>query len=220
MRLAVFDLDHTLLRGDSDFLWGEFLVNRGLVDAADYQRRNRAFYDDYRRGTLDIEAFCAFSFEPLVAHGHRALVPLRAQFIDEVIRPIIAPGTPGLLDAHRADGDRLVITTATNRFVTEPIAELLGVPHLIATDPEREGDRYTGRIAGTPNFQSGKPKRLRTWLRDEGVEGAPLVCYSDSRNDIPLLEMADEAVAVDPDDTLAAEAERRGWRILSLKEAV
>lgn len=217
MRLAVFDLDHTLLRGDSDYLWGEFLVAHGLVDSESYRRKNQTFYEDYRSGTLDIAAFCAFSFEPLVQHGPDVLEPLRRRFVEEVVAPIVAPGAPALLDDHRARGDHLLITTATNRFVTEPIAALLGVADLIATDPEHVDGRYTGRVHGTPNFREGKPERLRHWLHERGMKTLPMVCYSDSRNDIPLLEMADEAVAVDPDEALAAEAEARGWRILSLR---
>ncbi|MCK5769794.1 HAD family hydrolase [Algiphilus sp.] len=216
MALAVFDLDHTLLRGDSDYLWGEYLVEQGLVDGPAYKARNQAFYEAYMAGTLDIAAFCAFSFEPLVQWGHAHLAPLRARFVDERIAPLVAPGAQALLDGHRGRGDRLVITTATNRFVTEPIAALFGIEDLIATDPEVRDGRFTGRIAGTPNFREGKPERLRKWIRDQGMEGEPMTCYSDSRNDIPLLEMADTAVAVDPDDALAAVARERGWALLSL----
>jgi HAD superfamily hydrolase (TIGR01490 family) len=217
MRLAVFDLDHTLLDGDSDYLWGEFLVAQGLVDGPAYRAQNRRFYEEYAAGTLDIDAFCAFSFEPLVKHGREALLPLRQQFAQEVIQPIVAKGARPLLDAHRQRGDRLVITTATNRFVTEPIAELLGVEDLIATDPELLDGRYTGRINGTPNFREGKPTRLRAWLNGLAQPASQLACYSDSRNDIPLLAMADFAIAVDPDPALESEAHARGWPVISLR---
>lgn len=220
MRIAVFDLDHTLLTGDSDYLWGEFLIAEGLVDGPTYRAQNQRFYEDYAAGTLDIDAFSAHSFEPLVRLGHDRLEPLRRRFLDEVITPLVAAGTRPLLDAHRARGDEILITTATNRFVTEPIAELLGVENLLATDPERDADgRYTGRIAGTPNFQAGKPARLQDWLTARGGPRPQLICYSDSRNDLPLLSFGDIAVAVDPDPVLAEAARTRGWPILSLREA-
>lgn len=219
MQLAVFDLDHTLLRGDSDFLWGECLVRNGLVDETDYRARNAAFHEDYVNGVLDIHAFCRFSFAPLVAHGSERLEPLRQRFVTEDIAPLIAPGAPALLAKHRAQGDHIVITTATNRFVTEPIAELLGVRDLIATDPERIDGAFTGNIAGAPNFREGKPLRLREWLAAHQLNDARMTCYSDSRNDIPLLEMAHIPVAVDPDPVLADTARQRGWRIISLKRA-
>ena len=160
-RLAIFDLDHTLLAGDSDHLWGAFLVERGLVDGEVYARENDRFYAEYQAGTLDIHAYAAFAFEPLVRLGHQRLEPLRRQFVEQQIQPIIAPGAPALLDRHRAEGDTVVITTATNAFVTQPIAELLGVEHLIATDPEQDETGFTGRIAGTPNFRDGKVVRLQ-----------------------------------------------------------
>ena len=219
MALAVFDLDHTLLRGDSDYLWGEFLIAAGLVEAEHYRAQNQAFMAAYNAGTLDIHAFCAFSFQPLVRWGRQHLEPMRRRFLEEEIAPRVAPGARPLLDRHRQAGDRLLITTATNRFVTEPIADLLGVADLIATDPEERDGAFTGAIAGTPNFREGEPQRLRQWLRDNDAEGETLVCYSDSRNDVPLLEMADRPVAVDPDDALAAHARDRGWPIISLAEA-
>lgn len=216
MALAVFDLDHTLLRGDSDYLWGEYLAEQGLVDADSYRARNQRFYAAYQAGTLDIYDFCAFSFEPLVAHGRHKLEPLRERFVADRIAPLVAPGARPLIAAHRDQGHRIVITTATNRFVTEPIAELLGIDDLIATDPEEAPHGFTGRVAGIPNFREGKPERLRAWRREQGHEKDPMTCYSDSRNDIPLLEMADTPIAVDPDEALEAVARERGWRRISL----
>lgn len=216
MALAVFDLDHTLLRGDSDYLWGEFLIREGLVEARRYREQNRAFMEAYNAGTLDIHAFCAFSFEPLVRWGAEHLDPLRRRFVREQIAPRVAPGARPLLERHRQAGDRILITTATNRFVTEPIAELLDIEHLIATDPEQRHGIFTGAIAGTPNFREGKPERLRQWLRANAAEGEAMSCYSDSRNDVPLLQMADHPVAVDPDEALAAHAREQGWPIISL----
>lgn len=218
MNLAIFDLDHTLLRGDSDFLWGQFLCERGIVDAVAYAAQNQRFYEQYAAGTLDIYEFCAFSLKPLSQHPLSQLQAWHREFLREKIEPIVAPGTPALLERHRAQGDTLLITTATNRFIVEPIAELLGIPHLIALDPEFVDGRYTGRVAGIPNFQGGKVTRMKSWLATQPAF-AHKTAYSDSRNDIPLLEMADTAVAVDPDDTLKAEAAKRGWAVISLKTA-
>jgi HAD superfamily hydrolase (TIGR01490 family) len=216
MRLAVFDLDHTLLAGDSDYLWGEFLVEQGLVDGEVYARENKRYYDAYLNGTLDIAAFAAFSLAPVVEHGDDRLAALRPKFLREKIEPIVAPGTAALLERHRAQGDQLLITTATNRFITEPIARLLDIDVLIATDPEIVDGRFTGRIAGTANFREGKLANLKRWQGDRTFAGMSV--YSDSHNDLPLLEAADQPVAVDPDDRLRAHAQRRGWPIISLRD--
>lgn len=217
MRLAIFDLDNTLLAGDSDYLWGRFLVERGCVDSEQYDRQNRLFYDQYLAGTLDIHEFHRFSLAPLAAHPLPQLHAWREQFVREKIEPIVAPLAPALLEKHRAGGDRLLIMTATNRFVTEPIAKLLGVDVLIATDPEFIDGRYTGRIAGTPNFREGKVTRLEQWMREQAIAEADVTFYSDSHNDLPLLLRANEAIAVDPDDRLRAEAQRLGWPVISLR---
>ena len=217
MRLAIFDLDNTLLAGDSDYLWGQFLVEQGHVDAEWYERENRKFYDQYKAGTLDIYAFCAFSMQPLTRHSLAQLEQWREQFVREKIEPIVAAGTAALLNRHRAQGDRLLIMTATNRFITEPIAQLLEIDELIATDAEILDGRYTGRIAGIPNFQDGKVQRLALWRDQQAQRYSHTVFYSDSRNDLPLLLQADTAVAVDPDEVLRAEALARGWPVISLR---
>lgn len=219
MRLAIFDLDNTLLAGDSDFLWGRHLVEQGCVDGEQYDRQNRAFYEQYLAGTLDIHEFHRFSLAPLAAHPLPQLLAWRAQFVREKIEPIVAPLAPALLEKHRALGDTLLIMTATNHFVTEPIARLLDVDVLIATDPELVDGRYTGRIAGTPNFREGKVTRLEQWMREQGITTADINFYSDSHNDLPLLLRADRPVAVDPDDRLREEAQRRGWPVISLRGA-
>ena len=218
MRLAIFDLDNTLLAGDSDYLWGQFLVEQGHVDAEWYERENRKFYELYKAGTLDIYAFCAFSMQPLTRHSLAQLEQWREQFVREKIEPIVAAGTPALLERHRAQSDRLLIMTATNRFITEPIARLLEIDNLIATDAEILDGRYTGRIAGIPNFQNGKVQRLALWREQQAQRYSHTVFYSDSRNDLPLLLQADTAVAVDPDDVLRAEALTRGWPVISLRD--
>jgi HAD superfamily hydrolase (TIGR01490 family) len=218
MRLAIFDLDHTLLAGDSDHLWGEFMIAQGLVEGDSYKRQNDRFYADYQAGTLDIAAYTRFALEPLVRLGAEKLLPLRERFVAEVIDPIVAPAAPALLERHRLQGDELLIITATNRFVAEPIAQLLGVDQLLATDPERVNGRYTGAIAGIPCYREGKVRRLEQWVAEQGERPAHVTFYSDSHNDLPLLRQAQKPVAVDPDAELGAEAARQGWLVISLRE--
>ncbi len=217
MTLALFDLDNTLLAGDSDYLWGRFLVSRGIVDPIYYERENQRFYDEYKAGELDIYEFLAFSLRPLAQHDLATLSAWREQFIEERILPLVTPAARELVAQHRTQGHRLVIITATNRFVTEPIAELLGVDELIATDPELVNGRYSGQVAGTPCFREGKVTRLQAWLTAHGEHLEGSWFYSDSHNDLPLLELVDHPVAVDPDDTLADHASLRSWPIISLR---
>jgi len=218
MSLAIFDLDNTLLDGDSDYLWGQFLVERGLVDGAFYERENQRFYDQYRAGTLDIYEFLTFMLRPLASNPLAELLNWRAQFLEAKIRPILLPRAMELVKQHRTAGDTLLIITATNRFITEPIAEMLGVPNLLATEPEFVNGRYTGRPAGIPCFQQGKVERLNAWLAATGHDLAESWFYSDSHNDLPLLSRVAYPVAVDPDDVLAEYAQERGWPMISLRE--
>jgi len=217
MTLAIFDLDNTLLGGDSDYLWGSFLVAEGLVDQAYYQQENQRFYDEYRQGTLDIHEFLNFSLRPLTELPLAQLRALRQRFMIEQIEPIILPAARDLIQHHRQQGHRLLIITATNRFVTEPIADALNIPDLIATDPEFLDHRYTGRVAGVPAFREGKIIRLKEWLKANGTNLADSWFYSDSHNDLPLLEMVSHPVAVDPDETLRQHAEMKGWPVISLR---
>jgi HAD superfamily hydrolase (TIGR01490 family) len=217
MALAIFDLDNTLLGGDSDYLWGRFLAERGIVDGAAYEAENQRFYADYKAGTLDIHAFLAFALAPLAAHGLTELHALREEYMEEIIEPIVLPKALALVHEHRARGDTALIITATNRFVTEPIAARYGIAHLIATEPERVDGRYTGRVAGIPSFREGKVQRLDDWLATHGTSLEGSWFYSDSHNDLPLLERVDHPVAVDPDATLARIAQERGWRVISLR---
>ena len=216
MRLAVFDLDHTLLAADSDFLWGQFLCDQGLVQRESYEAQNRQFYLDYSAGTLDINAFCRFALAPLTQKSIAEWQPLRTRFVEEVIAPIVAPLAPALLERHRIAGDTLLITTATHSFITQPIAALLGIEHLLATEPEVIDGRFTGNLLRA-NFQGRKVDHLREWMQANNATHAEVTAYSDSRNDLPLLEFAHTAVAVDPDPVLHAEAERRGWPVISLR---
>ncbi|MFN2308403.1 MAG: HAD family hydrolase [Gammaproteobacteria bacterium] len=218
MALALFDLDNTLLGGDSDYLWGRFLVEQGLVDGDLYARQNQYFYDQYKAGSLDIEAFLAFSLRPLAEHPPARLHAWRDQFIARLIEPIILPAARTLIERHRAGGDTPVIITATNRFVTAPIAARLGVAHLIATEVEMAGDRYTGHSSGIPCFQGGKVRRLHQWLAEQSAALDGSWFYSDSHNDLPLLEQVAHPVAVDPDDRLTQQARDRGWPIISLRQ--
>ncbi|MFW5454169.1 HAD family hydrolase [Thioalkalivibrio sulfidiphilus] len=217
MTLAIFDLDNTLLSGDSDYEWGRFLVELGVVDAETYEAANRAFYEQYKAGTLDIREFCRFAFRPLASHDLATLEGWRSRFLAERVEPLVLPAAEALLARHRDDGDTLMIITATNRFITAPIAERLGVPHLLATEPELRDGRYTGELAGVPCFQEGKVRRLETWLKEHGETLAGSWFYSDSHNDIPLLERVDHPVVVDGDVKLTDHAQEKGWPMISLR---
>lgn len=217
MTLAIFDLDNTLLNGDSDHAWGQFLIDNGMVDGERYRQRNDQFYQDYEAGRLDIEAFLAFALEPLASHTPATLHQLRERFMQERVEAMIEPAAEALINRHRERGETLLIITATNRFVTEPIAERLGIEHLIATEPEVDNGAFTGRVAGTPCFRDGKITRLEQWLlsRSETLDGAHF--YSDSRNDLPLLETVPYPVATNPDPALRDVAQHRGWPIMELQ---
>lgn len=217
MTLAIFDLDNTLLAGDSDHAWGEFLVGRGLVDGAWYKAQNDRFYADYCRGELDIIAYSEFVFAVLVKEEPETLAAWHRDFMREQVSRMILPKGRDLLQKHRDAGHRLLIITATNRFITAPIAAELGVNDLIATEPEMIDGRYTGKVAGTPCYQHGKIERLEQWLAETGESAEGCWFYSDSRNDIPLLEYATHPVAVDPDEPLRAHAASNSWPVLSLR---
>ncbi|KAB2318069.1 HAD family hydrolase [Betaproteobacteria bacterium SCN1] len=220
MKLVLFDLDNTLLAGDSDYEWGQFLIAKGVVDRDDYETRNRAFYDDYKAGRLDIHAFLAFALRPLATHPRARLDAWHAEYMDTRIRPMITPAARDLVRRHLDTADLVAVITATNRFVTAPIAREFGIPHLIATEPEEIDGRFTGAVAGTPCFREGKIARLEQFLDARGVRLDRLDdsrFYSDSLNDLPLLEKVRHPVAVDPDPTLRVHAETRGWPVISLR---
>ncbi len=217
MTLAIFDLDNTLLAGDSDHAWGEFLVERGLVDGAWYKAENDRFYADYCRGELDIIAYSEFVFAVLVREEPETLAVWHRDFMQGWVSRMILPKGRDLLQKHRDAGHRLLIITATNRFITAPIAAELGVNDLIATEPEMIAGRYTGKVAGTPCYQHGKIERLEQWLAETGESAEGCWFYSDSRNDIPLLEYATHPVAVDPDEPLRTHAASNSWPVLSLR---
>jgi len=218
LALAIFDLDNTLLAGDSDYLWGLFLSETGVVDGAAYERENLRFFQQYQAGELDIHEFLRFSLGPLKDNSTDTLQRLRAEFLQKKIDPIITQASLDLLNRHRQAGDTLMIITATNAFVTQPIAERLGIEHLIATDPEMKNGRYTGNVEGIPSFREGKVQRLRIWLEAHAQDLNGSSFYSDSHNDIPLLDIVDNPVAVDPDHELAAYALARNWPVISLND--
>ena len=217
MALAIFDLDNTLIAGDSDHGWGEFLVANDKVDANHYQKMNDQFYADYEAGCLDILAYLEFSLAPLAATSMEELAVLHLKFMQQIISPLRLPKAEALIEQHRQAGDRLLVITSTNRFIVEPICQALGIDELLATDPEIIDGRYTGKIVGTPTYQEGKVERLKLWLSENNETLAGSYFYSDSINDLPLLLEVDKPVAVDPDDSLSAEAASRGWDIISLR---
>ena len=216
-RLALFDLDNTLLAGDSDHGWGQFMVSQGVVDGADYSAKNDAFYQDYVAGTLDMNAYAEFVLAPLTQYSATELSNIHQQFMTSIVIPMIAPKTQALLKQHRDAGDVLVIITATNDFITGPIADYLAIPHLIATPAECIDGRYTGKLSGSPCFKEGKIDKLNEWMAAKGytIEGACF--YSDSHNDIPLLSLVGQPMVVDPDTKLEAHALTHGWPIMSLR---
>ena len=219
MPLALFDLDNTLLAGDSDYAWGEFLVQQKKVDSDHYTRMNEQFYEDYQQGKLDIFEYLRFALAPLAALEPQELIELHRKFMDEVVSNMWLPAAEALVEQHRAAGDRLMVISATNRFIVEPICQRFGISEIIATEPEQKDGRYTGGVAGVPSYQQGKVTRLQQWLEEKGetLEGSRF--YSDSINDLPLLEVVDHAVAVNPDALLLAEAKQRAWPVLDLRSA-
>jgi HAD superfamily hydrolase (TIGR01490 family) len=219
IRLTLFDLDHTLLDGDSDVLWCEFLMDRGLLDRALFEPRNRAIEAAYKAGTVGVLEFCGFYVGTLAGRTPAEWEPLRRSFRDEVLVPRIGAAARALVGQAQADAALVVLTTATNRFIGEPAAEHLGITHLIATECEVGVDgRFSGRVAGLPNMREGKVVRLRAWLADRGLraDGFETWVYSDSMNDLPLLEAADRAVVVHADERLARIAAERNWHALQL----
>ena len=217
MGLALFDLDNTLIAGDSDHLWGDFLVSQGLVDAIEHKALNAHFYDQYKNGELNIDEYLAFALGPMAGMTKETLAPLQRQFVRDHIEPILLGAAFALLEQHRALGDTLVIITATNTLVTQPIADRLGVEHLIGCEAEIIEGCYTGKPTGMPSFAQGKVARIQTWCEENKKSMENAVFYSDSHNDLPLLRTVDRAVAVDPDDRLREEAVRRGWDVISLR---
>jgi HAD superfamily hydrolase (TIGR01490 family) len=216
--LAIFDLDNTLIADDSDYLWGQFLVDQGIVDKAYYEEANAKFYSAYKQGTLNITEFLHFSLKPLADNTPDDLYRWRDQFIEAIIKPLLLQPAQQLIAKHRKRGDTLMVITATNRFVTEPIVKLFGIELLLATTPEFVDGRFTGNFSGIPCFQKGKVKLLEEWLEQSSETLANSWFYSDSHNDLALLKQVDNPVAVDPDEKLSAYAKAANWPIVSLRD--
>lgn len=218
--LALFDLDNTLLAGDSDYNWSLFLIEEGLLDAKTHHERNEQFYQDYKNGNLDIYKFLEFQLKPLSQHSVAFLDELHLKYMDKIIRPMMTVKAQNLVNKHKAAGDLCVVITATNSFVTKPIATAYGIDHLIGTDPEMVDGKYTGAVSGVPSFQAGKVTRINQWLAEHGQQLSDFETsyfYSDSHNDLPLMKLVTNPVAVDADETLMKYAKQKEWPQISLR---
>ena len=216
MTLAIFDLDNTLLAGDSDHCWGEFLAELGVVDPVEQRRKHDYYFEEYKAGRLDINEFLRFQLAPLKRHPREELEGWRKKFMQEKILPMITTEARRLVDSHRSSGHRLMIITATNSFITRPIADEFGIDELIASEPEQVDGQFTGEVAGIPSYREGKVTKLSDWLQTNGESLDDSWFYSDSHNDLPLLRAVTHPVAVNPDAVLAKEAKRRGWPIMRI----
>ena len=222
MNLALFDLDNTLLAGDSDFEWAQFLISKGVVDREIQEAKNIEFYEHYKAGTLDIYEFLIFQLAPLTRHPRAELDAWHREYMDRHIRPIMTDKAKAAVARHLAAGDLCAIVTATNSFVTGPIAREFGIPHLIGTIPavNPENGAFSGGPRGTPSFQAGKITRVESWLESMGLWWGSFdnsCFYSDSHNDLPLMQKVKMPIAVDPDDKLHAHASQMGWKIITLR---
>jgi len=220
LNLALFDLDNTILAGDSDYNWSRFLIQEGYLDGAIHAEKNEKFYADYKAGTLDIYAFVEFQFKPLARNPRSVLNQLLKKYVEEVIKPMITEKAYALVRKHREEGDLLIVITATNSFITKPIAALFGIENLIGTDPEEKEGEFTGKVSGLPSFKEGKVTRLEAWLKNKNLSLADFkksYFYSDSHNDLPLMKKVTHPVAVDSDDILTEYANAKGWPQISLR---
>jgi len=220
LNLALFDLDNTILAGDSDYNWSRFLIQEGYLDGAIHAEKNEKFYADYKAGTLDIYAFVEFQFKPLARNPRTVLNQLLKKYVEEVIKPMITEKARALVKRHQDEGDLIIVITATNSFITRPIAELFGIENLIGTDPEEKEGEFTGKVSGLPSFKEGKVTRLEAWLKGKNLSLASFeksYFYSDSHNDLPLMQKVTHPVAVDSDDVLSEYAQSKGWPQISLR---
>jgi HAD superfamily hydrolase (TIGR01490 family) len=220
LNLAIFDLDNTLLDGDSDYNWGLFLIKKGIVDAKTYKIQNEQFYKDYQSGKLDIYEFSEFQFRVLKNNTREKLDQLRSEYIEQVIAPMILKKAIDLVENHKKLNDRLLIITATNSFITKPISSLFGIKDLIGTDPDEINGSFTGKVRGIPSFKEGKVERLESWLLEQDLkinDFEKIYFYSDSKNDIPLLSVVTHPVVVNADDELLEMAKQNNWPAISLR---
>jgi len=216
MTLAIFDLDNTLLTGDSDHGWGEFLIKKNMVDKTLYQNKNEQFYRQYKEGKLDIHKYSEFSFQPLTEHSMSDLEILHKEFMKDVILPMIGNKATQLIKFHQKQGHTLLVITATNSFITQPIVKSFGIQNILATEPKISNGHYVNEIDGIPCFQEGKVLRLKNWLKGNELDLTGSYFYTDSHNDLALMELVDHPIAVDPDDMLRRIALSKGWKIISL----
>lgn len=215
MPLAIYDLDNTLIGGDSDYLWGEFLCDEGIIsDRESFQKMNDYFYHQYETGELNIFAWAEFSFKVLTKHSLDELNKLRKDFVDTKIKPILLEKAQSCINNHKEKGDTVLVITASNTFITKPIIEMYGIDHLLATEPEFISGRFTGKVSGIPCFQSGKIDNLMPWLEKNNESLIGSYFYSDSHNDLPLLELVDNPIAVNSDEILSSAAHKNGWPVL------
>jgi HAD superfamily hydrolase (TIGR01490 family) len=220
LQLAIFDLDNTLLNGDSDYNWSLFLIQHGILDSDLHKERNEQFFKEYQSGNLDVYAYCEFQFKTLKDNPRKLLDELRSEYIKKIINPMITKEAKDLVDSHRKENHKLLIITATNSYITKPIADLLGIEDLIGTDLEEVNGEFTGKVSGLPSFQEGKITRLNLWLEERGLifeELEKTFFYSDSMNDIPLLEKVSNPVAANPDEVLEKKAIKEDWPIIYLR---
>tara|TARA_B100001250_G_scaffold382468_1_gene375626 strand:- start:79 stop:741 length:663 start_codon:yes stop_codon:yes gene_type:complete len=220
LNLTIFDLDNTLLDGDSDYNWGLFLIKEGLVDQKTHESSNKQFYDDYNSGKLDIYEFVEFQFKFFRDNSRILLDKLLKRYIDEIAKPMITKKARDLVSKHRAKGDKLLIITATNSYITKPIGKLFDIDDLIGTDPEEIDGEFTGKVKGIPSFKEGKIERLNLWLKQKKFtfnDFDQISFYSDSQNDLPLLRLVSNPIAVNPDRVLEKEAIKNNWPIIILR---
>ncbi|MDB4138187.1 HAD-IB family hydrolase [Methylophilaceae bacterium] len=220
MQLAIFDLDNTLLNGDSDYNWSLFLIEHGVLDSDLYKERNEQFFKEYQSGNLDVIAYCEFQFKTLKDNPRELLDELRSDYVKKIINPMITKEAKDLVESHRKENHKLLIITATNSYITRPIADLFGIEDLIGTDLEELNGEFTGKVSGLPSFQEGKIIRLNSWLEKRGLifeELEKTFFYSDSMNDIPLLEKVSNPVAANPDEILEKKAIKENWPIIYLR---
>lgn len=220
LQLAIFDLDNTLLNGDSDYNWSLFLIEHGVLDSDLYKERNEQFFKEYQSGNLDVIAYCEFQFKTLKDNPRELLDELRSDYVKKIINPMITKEAKDLVENHRKENHKLLIITATNSYITRPIADLFGIEDLIGTDLEELNGEFTGKVSGLPSFQEGKIIRLNSWLEKRGLifeELEKTFFYSDSMNDIPLLEKVSNPVAANPDEILEKKAIKENWPIIYLR---
>jgi HAD superfamily hydrolase (TIGR01490 family) len=218
MALALFDLDNTLLNGDSDYSWGRFLVSKKAVDADFYEAENLRFYEEYKAGIMDIYEYQEFSLSPLIQYSWQQLIEWRDEFLETIVKPMLLPKAVALIQQHQKKQDTLMVITATSSFITRPITDIYNIKYLLATEPEIVDQKFTGKVSGEPCFQENKVKKLLQWVKEEQQDLNNSYFYSDSRNDIPLLEQVTFPYAVDPDDHLRQHALDKGWKIITLRD--